>query len=203
MAARKQPKPTIAKLTAREISPDDWPLIEQLFGDKGACGGCWCMYWRVPMGGKTWSTRTNDQNRKAFKKLVKDGHVVGCLAFSGHEPVGWCCIGPRGDFPRLARVKALATEWSEKTWSVTCFYIPSKWRSQGVATALLDQALKVAKKHGAKELEGYPVKSTKGEGAIIPGAFAWTGVTNLFEKQKFVDITLPKETRPVYVKRFK
>lgn len=192
-----------AQIVVRELEHGDWPLIEALFGDKGACGGCWCMYWRVPMGGKTWHDRSKDQNRRDFKKLVTAGQVFGCLAFSEEEPVGWCCIGPRGDFPRLARVKALATPWSEKTWSVTCFYIPSKWRGQGVATKLLEHAAIVARRHGAKELEGYPVLSMKGDGSKIPAAFAWTGVAPLFERQKFIEITLAGQTRPVYRKRFR
>lgn len=191
------------QIVVRELLPSDWPVIERLFGDKGACGGCWCMYWRVPRGGKTWTERTNEQNRRAFKKLVTGGSVMGCLAFCGEEPVGWCCFGPRGDFPRLTRVKALATDWDERTWSITCFYIPSKWRGLGVATALIGEAVKVAKKNGAKELEGYPVVSTKGAETKIPAAFAWTGVTPIFEKHKFVEITLPQQSRPVYVKRFR
>ena len=81
------------------------------------------MSWRVPRGGKLWEQSKGDPNRRAFKKLVEAGKVYGCLAFSGAEPVGWSCIGPRGDFPRLATIKALQMPWHEGTWSVTCFYI--------------------------------------------------------------------------------
>jgi predicted GNAT family acetyltransferase len=191
-----------ARILVREIEPGDWVVIEALFGDKGACGGCWCMYWRVPIGGKTWQGRSNDRNRKDFKKLVTSGRVFGCLAFCGNEPVGWCCIGPRADFPRLARVKALATEWTDRTWSITCFYIPSKWRGRGVATRLVEHAVIVARKHGATELEGYPVAPAKGGESKIPAAFAWTGVTPLFERRQFVKITLPGQSRSVYQRRF-
>ena len=34
------------KLTIRPLTPDLWPALEDLFGETGACNGCWCMYWR-------------------------------------------------------------------------------------------------------------------------------------------------------------
>ena len=29
------------------LTPDRWPDFEKLFGEKGAYGGCWCMWWRI------------------------------------------------------------------------------------------------------------------------------------------------------------
>ncbi len=186
------------KVTARSLRDTDWPVIERLFGEKGACGGCWCMTWRVPHGGKLWEESKGAPNRRAFKKLVQSGKVYGCLAFSGSQPVGWCCIGPRGDFPRLATINALQNSWHDGTWSVTCFYIPAPWRRRGVATALLRAAVKLARESGATELEGYPVKPY-GHGPI-PAAFAWTSVPCLFADQKFVTITPPGHPRDIYKK---
>jgi len=34
------------KLTTGPLTPDLWPAFEDLFGENGAVGGCWCMYWR-------------------------------------------------------------------------------------------------------------------------------------------------------------
>src|ERR1700730_3968605 len=31
------------KLTIRPLTPDLWPAVEDLFGENGAVGGCWCM----------------------------------------------------------------------------------------------------------------------------------------------------------------
>jgi hypothetical protein len=31
----------------RPLTRDLWPALEDLFGDNGAVGGCWCMYWRI------------------------------------------------------------------------------------------------------------------------------------------------------------
>src|SRR5688572_287492 len=109
-SARKPRTPKSAArvpLTIRPLTPADWPVVERLFGPKGACGGCWCMWWRVAMGGKTWHAAKGDPNRKRFRQLIEAGDVHAVLAFAGDEPVGWCCFGPRSDFPRLERVKGL------------------------------------------------------------------------------------------------
>lgn len=184
------------RINVRELHPDDWPVIEQLFGTNGACGGCWCMWWRVPRGGKLWEEQKGSKNKRAFKRLLTDGRVHGCLAFEDDEPVGWCCVGPRGDFPRLERTKALRTDWDEGTWSVTCFYIKSAWRGQGVASALLAGAVSAARRLGARSIEGYPVrpKSTN----KIPAAFAWTGVPQLFERCGFRTDADAERSRDVY-----
>jgi hypothetical protein len=40
------------KITIRPLTPDLWPAIEDLFGENGAVGGCWC-YGGAAGGGKT------------------------------------------------------------------------------------------------------------------------------------------------------
>ena len=172
-----------ASIQCRPLTPDDWPVVVELFGANGACGGCWCMWWRRPRGGKLWEQKKGRPNRDAFRRLVKGGRVHGVLAFDGDLPIGWCCLGPRGDFPRLERTKALATDWDDHTWSVVCFFVRSKWRRAGVATRLLASAVDIARRHGVSRIEGYPVtpKSDK----PIPPAFAYTGLPAVFESCGF------------------
>lgn len=179
----------------RDLARDDWPVLERLFGPRGACGGCWCMTWRV-RAGKAWEAAKGEPNRRAFRRLVESGAVFGALAFDGDEPVGWCNVGPREDFERLQRSRVLATP-APAPWAVTCFYIPAARRGQGVASALLRHAVDLARRHGVPALEGYPVEPSRGA-ARIPAAFAWTGVRSLFERAGFRDVTPPGGTRPIY-----
>ncbi len=151
---RSEEAPNSNRISVRPLTNNDWENIEKLFGTNGACGGCWCMTWRVPRGGKLWEESKGEPNRQAFRRLIKGGKVFGCLAFNGTEPIGWCCVGPRGDFARLKTIKALQTEWDDTTWSVTCFYIRSAWRGQSVAGKLLSVAVDVAKANGAQHIEG-------------------------------------------------
>lgn len=185
------------QLTVRALTRDDWPVIERLFGPKGACGGCWCMLWRAPYGGQRFEADKGEPNKRAFQKMVTTGQVYGCVAFAGGEPVGWCSIGPREDFPGLARSRVLRTEWTETTWSVTCFFIPARWRGKGVARALLERAVDVARSHGASELEGYPVRPQDAD-RKIPAAFAWTGVPSIFEQVGFELERGEDGSRPIY-----
>ena len=187
----------IPELTVRPLTRDDWPVIERLFGPKGACGGCWCMLWRAPYGGQRFEDDKGLPNKQAFRKLVSSGEVYGCLAFAGNEPVGWCSIGPRGSFPGLERSRVLQTDWDEGTWSVTCLFIPQRWRGRGIALALVRNAVELARHEGARELEAYPVVP-RCEGTAIPAAFAWTGVPSIFEKAGFLVATPVGNRRPIY-----
>jgi GNAT superfamily N-acetyltransferase len=183
----------------RPLEPGDWPLIVKLFGDHGACGGCWCMWPRVPQGGKTWDEAKGPKNRDRFRRLVQAGKVHGVLAFCDGEPIGWCSFGPRETFPRLKGVRALQHDWSKGTWSVVCFYIPSRWRGRGVATRLLEAATARAFALGARVIEGYPVVPKKSP-EQVPAAFAWTGIPALFEKAAYSALPRPEASRPIFVK---
>jgi GNAT superfamily N-acetyltransferase len=171
-----------AGLTVRTITPADWPRIAALFGEKGACGGCWCMWWRVPRGGKLWESVKGAPNRASLERIVKAGEQHAVLAFADGQPVGWCSFGPRAAFPRLETVRAFRREWTPETWAVVCFYIHPRWRRKGVAGRLLEAAAARAFELGAREIEGYPVESKTG---ALPAAFAYTGVPRLFEAAGF------------------
>ncbi len=192
-------RPDAPTLTARLLRDDDWPTIEELFGPNGACGGCWCMWWRVPRGGKLWDRMKGKNNRAAFRKLVESGEVHGVLAFSDGKPVGWCSFGPRRSHPRLERVRALRRNSPEGTWAILCFYIPSAWRRRGVARLLLQEATTQAFKLGAREIEAYPVVANSSAGPV-PAAFAWTGVAALFEAAGYKKAAQQDRAGRVFIK---
>jgi GNAT superfamily N-acetyltransferase len=156
------------------------------------------MWWRVPRGGKTWEEAKGKKNRDRFRRLVKGGKVHGVLAFAGEEAVGWCCFGPRSSFPRIERVRALQRETPDTTWSIVCFYIPSRWRGKGIATRLLEVATENAFALGAKEVEGFPVVPKKAP-EKVPAVFAWTGVPALFEAVGYEKLNRPEASRPIYL----
>jgi len=65
-----------------------WPDLEALFGERGACGGCWCMFWRLPR--KQWEAQRGPGNKAALRKIVNASRAApGILAYVGNEPVGW------------------------------------------------------------------------------------------------------------------
>lgn len=159
-----------------------WPDLEKLFGEKGACGGCWCMFWRQDRGEK-WDTVKGAKNRSRFKKLITGGKTYGAIAYDGKTPIGWCAFDKREHFAKLNRAPSLACEDADQVWSIPCFYITAKYRNQGVGTALLEAVVKALKKKNATIIEGYPVRA--GKSNPLPAAFAWTGTVSLFQKRGF------------------
>ena len=170
------------KLAVRDLSPALWPALEELDGPRGACGGCWCMYWRLEKG-ERWDDLKGAPAKRRFKSLVTSGKAQGAIAFAGKVPVGWIAIGRRQGFPRLDRARTLACEDAADVWALPCFFIKPGWRDQGVAAALLAHALKSLRKRGAKVAEGYPVNLKPGQ--RLPNAFAWTGTRSIFANAGF------------------
>jgi hypothetical protein len=125
---------SFAPLTLRK-----WPAFETLFGAKGACGGCWCMLWRLPR--KQFEAQKGDANKAAMRAIVKSGEVPGILAFSDKKAIGWCALGPRQTYSALARSRILKPVDNQSCWSIACLFIDKTYRKQGVATALLGAAV--------------------------------------------------------------
>ena len=193
----KATRPSADSLTLRPAGVEDWPTISALFGAKGACGGCWCMYWRVERGGRLWDETRGEPARRRLHTLLTTGAVHAILAFDRDMPVGWACVGPYNDFPRLQRVRALERDRPHGIWSVVCFYVSPRYRHQGIATNLLVKACDLAFVHGATAVEGYPI-NVHGD-RQMPGAFAWTGVPAIFSRAGFTRLDNPFHSRSVWV----
>ncbi|HOX47116.1 MAG TPA: GNAT family N-acetyltransferase [Myxococcota bacterium] len=171
------------KLTTRELTPARWPDLERLFGQNGACGGCWCQWWRLERG-ERWAEVKGACARARLREQVRSGRAHGVLAYLGGEPVGWCSFDRRVDYPRLDRAPSLRCEDAERVWSIPCFFVKPGLRGRGVATALLERALRALERRRARLVEAYPVRPTRA-GSAIPAAFAWTGTESLFLKAGF------------------
>jgi GNAT superfamily N-acetyltransferase len=167
-------------------------MVERLFGPNGACGGCWCMWWRVPQGGKLWKEMQGEKARGAFRALVTAGKAQGILAFDGDTPVGWCAFGPRTDFPRTERSRAYQRDALDGVWSINCFYVPRAYRGRGVARALLAAATDACRRGGARVIEAYPSPQQN-----LPGAFVWRGALSMFEKQGYRVVKRMTPARPL------
>lgn len=151
-------------LRVRELTEATWPALEKLFGPRGADGGCWCMFFRLP--GPEFRTSVYEPNRAALRDLAGSGAPVGLLAMDGDDAVGWVAVAPRPVYRRLERSTVARpvdpAEDLSGVWSVTCFYIHRSARRSGVARLLLDEAVRYAAERGARVVEGYPV-DTGGE----------------------------------------
>ncbi len=189
MKTSKPSPPSAPRITTKKLSPALWPAYEKLFGAKGACGGCWCMSWRVEKG-ENWNAMKGAVAKARMKALIEGGLAHGILAFDGDEPVGWCALGKRPEFAKLARSPSLACDDAEKVWSLPCFFVKAGYRGRGVAGILLEAATRDIRARGGRLAEGYPAKPSS-DGKPLPGAFAWTGTRSLFEKAGFAVVGNP------------
>ena len=181
------------KLAFRPLTPDYWEDFTALFGERGACGGCWCMLWRLSR--KAFEAQKGAANKRAMKRIVDSGEVPGILAFHKGKAVGWCALAPRSRYPALSRSRILKPVDERPCWSVACFFIDKPCRKKGVATDLLCKAVRYARSRGARCVEGYPVAPKTDKD--IPPAFAWTGIPSVFIRAGFKEVARRSPTRPI------
>jgi GNAT superfamily N-acetyltransferase len=188
---RRSPRSSVRPslpLRIEPLTPGLWPHLEDLFGERGACNGCWCMYWRI---GAAYRKRAGAENRTAFRQVVQAGPPPGLLAFEGDVVVGWCQITPRDSLPWLDRTWRLRRIDDLPVWSITCFYIRIGYRRQGVTTTLIRAAVEAARKAGAPAVEAYPL-----DGDLSPSATS-TGYASTFARLGFREVARHSPERPV------
>lgn len=169
-----------------------WDDIERLFGARGACGGCWCMWYRLPRA--EYDRQKGKQNRVALRRILGTGEPVGVVAYAGDEPVGWCAVAPRAAFTRLERARTLRPIDDRPVWSIVCVFVAPSHRHRGISVALLQGAADYAKSRGARIVEGYPVEPRSG---AIPAVFAHPGIPSAFRAAGFREVARPSPARAV------
>ena len=184
---------TRPRLRFMPVTPETWKDFARLFGPRGACAGCWCMWWRLPRS--VFNEKKGDGNRRSMKKLVDSGVVPGILAYEGDRAVGWCSIAPRDDFPALDRSRVLARVDDQPVWSMSCFFVARDRRRIGITAALIRESVRFARANGARIVEAYPVDP--GEKGMAD-AFAFTGLASAFLKAGFVEAARRSPHRAVY-----
>ena len=180
------------ELEFHPVTQKRWPDFETLFGAKGACGGCWCMLWRLTR--KEFEQQKGEANRLAMKAIVESGDKPGLLAYSGKQAIAWCSVAPREKFPALDRSRVLKKIDDQPVWSISCFFIHKDYRKQGLSVRILEAVVEYVKKQGGKIVEGYPIEPRKGKTADV---FAWTGLASCFKNAGFVECGRRSQTRPM------
>ena len=176
----------------KSLTAETWEDFERLFGEKGTCGGCWCMLWRLKRS--TFEKQKGEQNKKAMHDLVLSGKEPGILIYIDDKAIGWCALSERENYPALERSRILKKVDEQKVWSISCFFIEKSFRRKGVSAFLLKFAIDFCQSKGGTILEGYPVEPKKDR---MPAVFAWTGIASAYLKAGFKEVARRSETRPV------
>ena len=184
--------PAKSKFNFYPVTKENWKDFERLFGEKGACAGCWCMYWRLRR--KEYDSLRGSGTKRKMKNIVNKGIVPGILASDHDKPIGWCSVAPREDFPVLENSKVLRRIDDKPVWSVVCFFINKNYRKKGLSVELLNAVKNYVKMNKGKIIEGYPVEPKSGKTADV---FAWTGLASAYKKAGFNEVARRSETRPI------
>lgn len=184
--------PTKSKFDFYPVTKENWKDFENLFGERGACGGCWCMSWLLTK--KEFDANKGVGNKRIMKKLVDSNDQPGILAYFDNEVVGWCAIAPREKYIRLEKSRVLKKVDNQPVWSIPCFFIKKEYRRKRLSTEILKAAISFCKSKGVKIVEGYPAEPYANN---IPAAFAWTGFPSSFRKAGFKEVIRRSKSRPI------
>jgi GNAT superfamily N-acetyltransferase len=181
------------QLSFEPLSKDNWGKFAQLFGERGACGNCWCMWYRIPKQDFQ-EGKENDGNKSAMKELVWEGQPTGILGFYEDQPIAWCAFAPREHYLKLEKSRVHKRIDDQPVWSIPCFFIDKNFRRQGVSVELLKGVIRYAANQGIKIIEAYPTIPTK---EILPDSFAWIGLYKSFEQTGFQIVDRTSKNRPM------
>ena len=128
-----------------------------------------------------------------MKRIVTSGEVPGIMAYHDGEPVGWCAVAPRSEYPRLSRSRILKPVDDRPVWSIVCLFVAKEYRGMGVSSALISAAVEFVRGKGGSTVEAYPVEPKK----RMPDAFAFHGLVVSFSRAGFMEVARRSETRPL------
>ncbi|MEM7776909.1 MAG: GNAT family N-acetyltransferase [Pseudomonadota bacterium] len=188
----------MAKPDIHPLTPERWDDLVQLFGpERGAYGGCWCMYWRHDGTQRAFHEGDRAERKRQFEEIVRtDARPPGLIAYADALPVGWVAVGPRDAFPRFNKTKASRLEDGaphDGIWSVNCFYIDRTVRGRGLMADLLDAAVQFARDHGAVAVDAAPLDVTR---KLIAGE-GYVGVASVFRAAGFKIVSRASVPRPL------
>ena len=181
----------MAGLDCRPLTPDRWDDLLALFGpERGACGGCWCMWFRLRRGDFLAAGRAG--RKAAFTALVQGPRPPGLLGYLDGEPVGWVAAAPREEHAVILHSRVTRPVDDRPAWAITCFYLRPKVRHRGLMRPLIDAAVAFAQEQGAELVEAYPSEPQSTERTT-----GFIGIAKVFREAGFQEIARRTPKRPI------
>lgn len=175
-------------MICRPLTPQRFGDMETVFGDRGVARRCFCMHWRRPDGGYD----DERDNRDRFAEVAETGPPPGLIGYVDESPKGWVQVGPRSDFPTLARSRLFKPVDEIEPWTINCFVVRTGERRQGIGKGLVEGAIEYAKSQGAEVIEAYPFDAPTQSAVNY-----YTGTMAMFDRHGFVELLRRKDTRPI------
>jgi GNAT superfamily N-acetyltransferase len=178
------------KLETQPLIPERWDDFENLFGEHGAYGGCWCMWWRITR--REFEQQQGQGNRDSMKAIVDSGEIPGLLFYLEGKAVAWCSVAPREKYAALNRSPVLKRMDEVPVWSLVCLFVGKEYRNQGLIQPLLQGAIDYVRNQGGKVIEAYP---TVPKSDRLPPVSSFMGLPSMYAKAGFVEVARPSRSK--------
>ncbi|MFB7252166.1 GNAT family N-acetyltransferase [Microbacterium sp. NPDC056234] len=184
-------------ITTQPATAERWDDVQHALSGGGDGRSCQC----------AWFTLTNaefdrisaDERRDLLRGEVETAPPPGLIAYVDGDAAGWVRVSPRTAQRRIARTRAIVTSTPEpldddSVWAITCFVVRKEYRGLGLNAALLRPAIELARRHGARVIEAYPVDTSTGH--VRPNDL-YHGALSTFLAAGFTETAVTKPGRPL------
>jgi len=180
-----------------------WEALQKVFGTRGDPPRCWCQRFKMQPR-ESWASVGREELAFRLREQTdcgspKSDATSGLVAYLDDEPVGWCAVEPRPNYPRLLLKTRVPWDGRDEdkaddsVWAVTCFVTRTGFRRRGISAALAGAAVEFARERGARAVEGYPMIDA--QGAL--SAELHVGLRSAFAAAGFREVTRPSIRRVV------
>lgn len=136
--------------------------------------GCYCQFYLNSPDAQPSADNRAASNRKSACDRINTGFMNGYLAYDGEEVVGWVAANKANNFVGLPPT-------GEDVARVLCFIVAEDHQGKGVATNLLNFAIRDLTAKGFKSIEAAPVASNDF------GSWGYRGKLSTFLKAGFIE----------------
>ena len=179
-------------LDIKPLTLETLPELKQLFCSDRSTESCWCMWFIIRV--KDFHDGGAPANEAWFKSLAESStHPLGLIAVQDRQPVGWIAVGPRSRYARAVHtptMKSIDHSDNDDVWLAPCFFVHPNKRRDGIARALLESAVDLARRSGATAIEGFPTAGSK-----MRSADRQVGTERLFKTCHFRAVDRPSSNR--------
>jgi GNAT superfamily N-acetyltransferase len=186
-------------VTIRIVAAGEAPFedLQTILGTRGEAWLCQCQRYKLGPG-EAFRNFPVEERARRLREQTRAEPSSGLIAYLDGEPAGWCAVQPRPAFTGLVRVFKVPWEGRDEdrtdasVWAVTCLFTRAGFRRRGVSRALARAAVDYAREHGARALEGYPMRADR----PVPEAMH-VGTEGVFADAGLSVVTRPGKRRAV------
>jgi GNAT superfamily N-acetyltransferase len=171
--------------------------LDTIYGAPGAVSKCRCQWFKLEkkesLGAIGPAGLRERQIEQAGCGNLNSPTTSGLVGYLDDEPVAWCAVEPRPNYPGMLRVYRVPWDGRDEdkndrsVWAITCLYTRAGYRGRGISTLMASAAVDFARDNDAAAVEAYPIT----QGALsyerragTPATFGAAGLHEVHQPSK-------------------